>query len=743
MVTCNVLFSPATDSNALQRAMREGITTVAIVKVLLIGPPGTGKTCTKHLLLDLPPPDKRNSTPIATRAARAISVSRFTTDSSEFVMWKKLDSNTYLDFIIQEVKLLDQQPPPAVPSSPLPIATSPATDGSETQQPSTVEARVICSNDQPAHSNGDKQFPVTRSTEEMPPQDPRYSAEGWAESVGKILTRMEVNQKPSKKPQKKQFVHLVDSGGQPAFVSLVPAFIRGSTVNVVATKLNQYLKAKLPYEFVKDGKHLRKPTDLEQTQLELVEELVRSLSSVQHSKISCSKYSTQSKFLILGTHADKHWPSASETLAGKNRKLKEKLGKLMELCIESDPDGGIIHPVNTLVMKNRVQFAASIRQKIMEACSGAEVDIPTRWYIFELEVGSTAKKEGRPVLGLVECLLVGKKVDMQGEDVIAAIVFLDEVTICLYFRDAVPHLVFTDAQAILSELSELMNLGIIDLELIPTYYPLLADHKDWRKIVLKLRKKGLFSRELVALVCQKFRVRNESKCSYTEEDFLAILKHLLIVASMTIDGMEQYFLPSILPTISSILPTIKKVLPSVGDFPPLLLTCHTRVIPLGMFPALVVSLLDRSMSPRFELHEIQYRNAISLCCPELGGVVYLIESIAWLEVRYNGKAAVASRIRVALHKALASVCKQRQYDTKQVAFKDGFWCPFGPQCDNSPHLCEVVHSTRWLTCSVNPDIGSGECSDAKKLAWLTAPTSELCDTALVHDECTHDFIYLT
>ena len=106
-----VFFSVAEHNNkALQRAMKEGVTTVAIVKVLLIGPPGSGKTCTKHLLLDLPPPSKRSSTPIATRVARAISMSRITADGSGSITWKEMDDKTYLDFIIREVELLNLQP---------------------------------------------------------------------------------------------------------------------------------------------------------------------------------------------------------------------------------------------------------------------------------------------------------------------------------------------------------------------------------------------------------------------------------------------------------------------------------------------------------------------------------------------------------------------------------------------------------------------------------------------------------
>ena len=137
----------------------------------------------------------------------------------------------------------------------------------------------------------------------------------------------------------------------------------------------------------------------------------------------------------------------------------QKLGKLRKMCIAGGPEGDLIFPVNTQVKRNHKEIAALLRQKIMQAqSSGAEVEIPTHWYIIELEIGSKAKKEGRTFLGLAECIEIGKKLKMEKEEMIAALVYLDEVTLCLCIRGTVPHLVFTDTQTILSELTELLNI---------------------------------------------------------------------------------------------------------------------------------------------------------------------------------------------------------------------------------------------------------------------------------------------
>ena len=380
------------------------------------------------------------------------------------------------------------------------------------------------------------------------------------------------------------------------------------------------------------------------------------------------------------------------------------------MCIEVSPDGGILLPINTRVIEGRSEVASSIRQKIIDACGDAGVDIPTRWYVFELELSARAKKEGRSVLGLAECITIGRNLSMGEEDVMAALVFLDGAALCLYFKGAAPHLVFTDPQAILSEVTEILNLGIIDLHLILSQYPLLLEHMA---LVRRLRDQGLFNKKLVDIVCSKYRVNEEGKCSYSVDDFLSILQHLLIISPVCIDAEDLFFIPSILPTCKNILPL------SGVKLAPLVLLCCTRVVPLGMFSALVVALLFNEL---FVLDEILGRNAVSLRC-KLGGVVLLVECHAWLTVHFNGPRSVAPHIRAAIHHAVATVCRQRHFDPKRIVFTDGFFCPF-KTCESVPHHCEVSSSPHWLTCSVRPKVGSGPCSDDGMLAWLAAPDGE-------------------
>ena len=677
--------------------MKDGITRVFIIKVLIIGAPGSGKTSLRYLLLGLPPPATRTSTPLATRAFRAVSMHRIKADGSgSMSTWKKLDDDTYLRFIAEEVKVLELNPSRAARSRDLSIGTSQKqhiSAKSSTSQQSLSSHHILKFTKRAVHSQ--KSILDENASNYIPPRPPMSSmVYNLVENMVSCPPTI-----PDNLEQKKTFIHLIDSGGQPSFISLVPAFVRRSTVNIVVSKYNRDINDKLEYEYVKDDKHLRQSTELDQTQLESIEELVRILSSTKHSE----KGFSESKFLLVGTHADKHWSFFQQTHGGKNRWLKKSLGELKSMCIEINDDGDILLPINTLVTKGRDELASSLRQKIMEACSNATVDIPTRWYIFELELSAKAAKEKRSVLGIAECIAIGENLEMKREEVLAALMFLDEGAICMYFK-VIPHLVFTDPQCILSEVTEILNLGIVDFSQISSLYPFLS---KLMASVRTLRNRGLFNRELVDALCSEYRVNVAGKCVYTVDDFLAILKHLLIVAPVRIDDEDVFFIPSILPSSKKTVPLLD------GELPPLVLLCHTKVMPLGLFSALVVALLYNAL---FSLLEIAGRDVVKLNCTS-GGVVMLVEHHACLVVHFSGDPSVAPLIRAATLRAIAEVCKQRHLDTSKIAFTDGFWCPF-KKCESILHPCKVNVSTRWLTCSVRPDRGSGRCANERMLAWL-------------------------
>ena len=84
----------------LSEAMKHGHVNVNVVKVIVKGSAGVGKTCLTHLLLDKPPPQKRQSTGCAERSIRVIRVGK------EGGEWNEISPNEFQKIIAEAVPVL-------------------------------------------------------------------------------------------------------------------------------------------------------------------------------------------------------------------------------------------------------------------------------------------------------------------------------------------------------------------------------------------------------------------------------------------------------------------------------------------------------------------------------------------------------------------------------------------------------------------------------------------------------------
>ena len=87
----------------LREAMKQGYVNVTLVKVIVEGPAGVGKTSLMYLLLSRSPPDKRNSTGCAERAIQVIRVGK------EGGEWNEISTKVFREMIAEAVPILYQE----------------------------------------------------------------------------------------------------------------------------------------------------------------------------------------------------------------------------------------------------------------------------------------------------------------------------------------------------------------------------------------------------------------------------------------------------------------------------------------------------------------------------------------------------------------------------------------------------------------------------------------------------------
>ena len=105
MIPC--IFSSFSESYGeyLQEALKKGYVYITLIKVIVVGPAGVGKTCLMYLLLSKPPPspEERTSTGCAERAIRVIRVGK------EGGEWSEISTKEFQEMIAEAVPILYEE----------------------------------------------------------------------------------------------------------------------------------------------------------------------------------------------------------------------------------------------------------------------------------------------------------------------------------------------------------------------------------------------------------------------------------------------------------------------------------------------------------------------------------------------------------------------------------------------------------------------------------------------------------
>ena len=336
---------------------------------------------------------------------------------------------------------------------------------------------------------------------------------------------------------KSTWIHVTDSGGQPQFSDISRAFVRGNSVNVIAFKLTKSLNEKPKFKYSINGKILNLPSDLQMSNLELIQRFVHSIvSSKYHLRSGFGLIKFKPYFVVLGTYYDhakmkKRLPFQKlESLYDKNAILLEALKEFKDHLIFFDEAAKeLIFPVDNTCFINRKKLSSDIRSRITQRDLGFGVDIPIRWYIFELKIKEMVATSTHGIITIDSCSELGAKLGMGPVDVTRCIDYLASLTLFLHVP-AVPHVIFTNPQYILDIISEVVSVSFIKYSGTPLPPGIQSS----------LRDKGQFNESLLDVLQLPFDPPH-----FTKEHFLTLLIYTCVIAH--IEG-GNYFIPIVLPT---------------------------------------------------------------------------------------------------------------------------------------------------------------------------------------------------
>ena len=704
--------------------MEKGFVTSQDLILVLVGIAGSGKSSFKRVVLDLPLEDLRVSTPLAEAGIRNISISRATISDSNGIKWENINSEKLLAMLADAVKDVGvPQEPSKIPStedeSPPsePVASLPAGSplSSDTPTLTGVTQDEMKSRDQRASQEPIDSSKMHSSNIEVQEQDKDL------EFKDDPLLSLICKSKGSRRLLHVRWVYIIDTGGQPQFLQLLPAFIKKISACVCILRLDQNLDDHpLVQYFDTSGKQVGEPYPSEHTNLQVVESCIRTI----HSKCSLNSDKSPGCF-VVGTHLDQYEEGkCAETIEEKNEMLFKKLFDThleasMMLYGSSDEEEKLIFPLNCKNPEDRDhKVAAEFRKCVMNHCSEPDVKIPLAWFVFEERIRQYATKKGVPYVEKATCAKIARTLRMSVETFEAALDHLLKLNIFRCYSSA-PDLIFCTTQVILQKLTELVR-----------YSFQLRRAAGVTGEAISFKKEGIIS--------VKFLKRFPSFYSdlFTPECFLKILHELLAVADMQ-DG--KYFMPSLLNELSD--KELSKHRSSSASLSALLILLHGGCLPNGIFTSLVASLKNNyrwqlAVGGNLRKPTCLHQNCVTFKIPgKLPGSVTLIASFNYLEVH----------VTCPIEPKIDSICTRVYSDIKsgletswrvlypgEVSFTPAFFCSScpdstastEPDCTTSTrHHADVSEGGDYETCSV--DSGFGTALQESKCRWLK-------NTGMVH-----------
>uniref|UniRef100_A0A1X7UKU2 Death domain-containing protein n=1 Tax=Amphimedon queenslandica TaxID=400682 RepID=A0A1X7UKU2_AMPQE len=519
-------------------------------------------------------------------------------------------------------------------------------------------------------------------------------------------------------PPTYHFVSIIDTGGHEAFFDIIPALHCYGSANIVIHKLDEKLSSKVFSFYCLEDEIIGEIEERQLTNQQYLVSSIRSSTSINPPQISGFKtqlHKFQSQ-IIVGTFSAEI--NQIESLIAKNSILRANTINCEHHISLNGKN--LLFPINATARDDyHSQIATEIRKHVCD--SYIEADVPLKWFLFLLHLQELCI--GLCIARKADCIEIGSLLQMTENEVEAALLYFRDVKMILYWPYALPQIVFLQPQYLYDKITQLVLASFLNSHKhfenkgIKLHLDILAEYQD----------KGIFSLELLHSICEPFN--NED---FTAMELLQLLKNLVIIVEIPhLDGDDMHFFPSILPILSTDsdeFETLQKEY--TEELEPLILSWPTRINPQGLFPALIVKLLNDSQPHLFNLKPEcrQYRNAIQLECVAYRGSVLLVDTVYNVEVFYDsGRRSkfdkwISSHVRESIFDEVRSIVSQFHYDDRLANPVKKFVCL--KHNEYTKHYCIITKNNR-LSCERDKSVM--EISQFNQNPWLQKINLDITD----------------
>ena len=609
------------------------------MKILIIGAAGVGKTHLLRLLLNEAPPEVRHSTPVMEKPVQVIQ----TAQSSNSSLKNVTDQELYelLAYTVNTAaRPKDAEGITAPPSSShFTMASREASvDIKSTLNNADVGLNIY---DDECVDSSNVNNPHLLTEAEKPKMQQVNISDDPPEllKVEEQLVPYIAKTKNAVPILDVDWIYFIDSGGQPQFHQLLPAFMHHTNLNIFVLRLCDKLSDHPTVEYYDERGTCVSTTPSFLTNKEILQHCAQAAQTVDQDG--------DSKLLIVGTHRDQEVQCDGETRDGKNEKLLELLIPSMEghLMYFTGDGTELIYPLN---VKDPSEDDRKVTNELCQAIGSIKdmldpQKIPLQWLVFHQEIQALSMKTHVEVLSLQECSQVAIRLHMV-DDTKAALQFFSDLNVILYYPSILPNVVFTNPQCILDAISEIVKLVAFDRK------------QHFNGMLVRANNEGIISEKLLeCLHIESPKVY--SKGIIKPKDLISLMGHLGIACKC--ENGDEYFMPSLLSTLDP--QGVQDILSQCSDpISPMALCQEKGWFKCGSFNFLIMSLLSSkkwTLAKKRNKLLCVYLNCIKMSFNKSCNVT-LIDNASYIEIHLDGHAAIVSEVCPKIKKCLVDACKE-------------------------------------------------------------------------------------
>ena len=269
-------------------------------------------------------------------------------------------------------------------------------------------------------------------------------------SFKKLVNMVRMN--PNKCYGELKIVHLIDTGGQPECLEVLPTLVHNSDLILLVINLAKRLDEYTTPTFHKRD-HKYKKERLLTSNKQIIEQIAQTMAG-----------HTSSKILVVATHKDEVARQCVTTHLKDLDKFTENIIP-PKLLIPKTKDQNVFD-IDLLHAHKTDETLKSICDNIA-GIEAKPVDIPASFVMFEndaLQYLSEQKERKVKVMNFEECVQIGSKIFMTEKVVNAALQYFHKNNILLFFPDIGTGLIFFDPNALISIVDTIIQFSYMAME---------------------------------------------------------------------------------------------------------------------------------------------------------------------------------------------------------------------------------------------------------------------------------------